>query len=361
MKLGIDCEILKNRNTGVENYTKELIRSVRDLNPILIYDEKYKESFKPYKNYSKYKIPSRLKFPGSRTLYNLISPPKLPDIDIIHLPTVHSPFFSKPKKFKIALTVHDLTPLVRPEWHNVQRNLFFRIFLGHLFRIADHIICVSNTTLYDLIHYFPYTKNKSQVVHSGVSDQFRKQKQDQEILAKYKIFNPYILYVGTLEPRKNLIRTIKAYQRSGIKEKLVIVGPRGWKDNPIIKEIKAMGNKVILTGFVDQSDLPQLYSSAKLFIYPSLYEGFGFPVIEAMKCGTPVITSDISSTKEIAQGAALLVDPYKTDSISRAMKKLISDENLQKELSKKGLDHSKKYNWTDYGNKMEKIYKDLLK
>jgi glycosyltransferase involved in cell wall biosynthesis len=359
MRIGIDCDILKNHNTGVENYTKGLICSIKDHNPILIHEKNITHAL--FKINKEYILPKRLRFPGSRSFYNIVSPPKLPKLDIIHLPTVHSPFLFKPKNLKVIVTVHDITPLIEPKWHNIQRNIFFRLFLGNLLALSDKIISVSLTTKNDLIRFFPKTANKTEVVYSGISEQFKPEKKNLAVLNKYNISKDYILCVGTLEPRKNIIRTIKAYEKSGIKESLVIVGPRGWKDNSILSEIKSHKNKIIFTGFVPQSDLPQFYSSAKAFIYPSLYEGFGFPVIEAMKCATPVITSNISSTKEIGQGAALLVDPYNIDDIAKAMKNLLSNNKLHKELSEKGLKHSQKFNWKDYGQKMEEIYRNLLK
>ena len=176
---------------------------------------------------------------------------------------------------------------------------------------------------------------------------------------------PFILSVGTVQPRKNYERLILALadlRRNGDDIHLVIAGGRGWLDAPIYETVKSANMEafVHLIGFADDEDLPALYSAATCFAYPSLYEGFGLPVLEAMACETPVLTSNVSSMPEAAGEAAILVDPFDTRSISHELGRMINDSQLQESLVSKGIEHVKTFSWQKSAQKLKEIYSKML-
>jgi len=184
-------------------------------------------------------------------------------------------------------------------------------------------------------------------------------------LKRYVIERPYILYVGSLEKRKNLPRLLEAY--AYLREtlpgwKLVIVGGRKWKSDPIYKAVQRLGLEphVIFTGFVAEEDLPALYNGADLFVFPSLYEGFGLPVLEAMACGTPVVTSNTSSLPEVAGEAALLVAPTDVKAIAAAMQRVLSEPDLAAELRRRGLERASQFSWERTARETLAVYERVL-
>jgi glycosyltransferase involved in cell wall biosynthesis len=186
------------------------------------------------------------------------------------------------------------------------------------------------------------------------------------VRARYGIGDgPYILSVGTIQPRKNyerLIRALAALPSAFDDVRLVIVGGRGWLQESIYQTVEALklGERVLFPGFAEDGDLPALYSGARLAAYPSLYEGFGLPILEAMRCGTPVLSSHTSSLREVAGEAALLIDPLSVESIRDGLLQLLSDDGLCARLREAGSKQSKLFAWDDAAEKLEKLYKNLL-
>ena len=351
MNIGIHCDILRNEHTGVEYYTQNLIQHLPS-KPVLIHSEKFHHHlFKQYKTISFFSGP---RFPGSRSVYNLFN--RTPqNIDIIHYPTVSNPYFGNSKS-KIVVTIHDITPLLMPEFHNWKRNVFFRLFLRSWLTKSTKIIVDSHNTKSDLLQRFNIPSSKINVVHLGVGSNFKPIKNHQ-VIQKYHLPEHYILFVGTIEPRKNISRLITAYTQLNPQEKLVIVGRRGWKNEKIIAAIKNNPNIQIVND-VEEQDLPAVYSHARLFVYPSLYEGFGLPVLEAMACGCPVITSNISSLPEVAGNATILVNPYNIIEITTSMNRVLKDKKLQEHLKRQGLKQAKKFSWKKCAKETFKIYQE---
>ena len=185
----------------------------------------------------------------------------------------------------------------------------------------------------------------------------------ESIREKYNLPQKYILYLGTIEPRKNIERIVKAFKKYK-KEvsddlKLVIVGKKGWKYDNIMKLIESMETDIIITGYIDEDDKIPIYKLAQIFVFPSLYEGFGMPILEAMAAGTPVITSNISSMPEVAGEAGILVDPFNEDEIFEAYRKILSDKELRREMIQKGLEQAKKFEWKKSVEILEKIYEKM--
>jgi len=221
----------------------------------------------------------------------------------------------------------------------------------------------------EIINFYKVKSEKIVVIHYGVSENFKpvEVKEKEKILKKYGIKNSFILAVSNLQPRKNLKRLIKAYlhllkNKDNFQFSLVIVGRKLWLYKEIFKEVRGLdlNDKIIFTDYIPEKDLIYLYNLAEVFVYPSLYEGFGFPVLEAMACGCLVITSNLSSLPEICEKAAILVNPYDIKAIANAINEVISNNNLRKFLKNEGLKQSQKFSWEKTAKKTLKVYEEVL-
>jgi glycosyltransferase involved in cell wall biosynthesis len=258
---------------------------------------------------------------------------------------------------KMAPTIyfqHDLIEHHIPNQKPYQL-LFRKIALPLNLRMADKIIGVSQNTLKDIRTVWPVKDEKVRVIYNGVDRSlFREvdRKEAKKILReKHGISNNFLLYTGTLTlPQKNLLRLVDAYHTlrgRGITDKLILVGSSGKDSNLILERIKKLKleEHVVCPGYVPDADLPYFYNAAHIFCFPSIYEGFALPILEAMACGCPVVTSSTSSMPEVAGDAALLVDPYNTEEITEALHRLLIDHELQAEKIKKGFRQVQKFSW----------------
>jgi glycosyltransferase involved in cell wall biosynthesis len=281
----------------------------------------------------------------------------------------HNPAFILPLLnfgYKKIITIHDLGFYVfgskfARNWH----SWHLRFMLPYSIRHADKIIAVSQATKQQIIDIFKVASEKIVVTYEGVSEKFRLIQDKigvEKVLAKYGIKRPYILFVGTMDPRKNLVRLIKAFQeaKKTLSDlKLVIVGSKGELYTPELNKLISAGD-IVLTGYVGEEDLAYLYNGADVFAFPSLYEGFGLPILEAMACGTPVITSQVYSMPEVAGDAALLVDPENIEEIAAAIRRLINDHELRKGLIEKGLARAKQFTWAKTAAETLAIYQEVI-
>ena len=253
-----------------------------------------------------------------------------------------SPYQPIPERrtYKGVITVHDCIPLRYPDFFPKGTYTHFDVYLRRSLNSIDHVIADSHSTKKDVVDFYNVDESKISVIHlAGMSDNLNKiiLKKKDEVINKYGINSPYMLSVCTIEPRKNLIRTLKSFEiirsRRKKKIKLVLVGSLGWGYSELMKLIHENDYKddIILTGYVPEEDLPVLYKNAELFLYPSLFEGFGLPVLEAMGYGTPVVTSNISSLPEVGGGAVEYCDPYDTESITHAIEEVILSNGRQTE------------------------------
>lgn len=253
------------------------------------------------------------------------------------------------------LTVHDLSFFHYPD-HFVPKLVRYlsRVVPRSVAR-ADRVLADSEATRADLISYLGTPPEKVTVLYSGVQPRFRPEAEPGErerLQTRYGIGErPYVLSVGTLQPRKNYPRLIRAFAQLTNRSttdpsiQLLIAGGRGWLYDDIYTEAAKHPGRVRLMGFVDEADLPALYRGAALFVFPSLYEGFGLPVLEAMACGVAVICADGSSLPEVAGEAALLVDPYDEDGLAKAMAQVLEDEELRREMAGRGLEQATRFTW----------------
>ncbi|CAH7046887.1 Glycosyl transferase [Vibrio chagasii] len=251
-------------------------------------------------------------------------------------------------------TVHDLSFLSHPSFHPSTRVSYLTNKMQSSITKSDHIVVDSDFILKELHDFFPDSKDKSSTLYLGVADSFKPYAKDEcdELLRSLKIkHNHFVLSVATLEPRKNLSKLIDAYKLlpSSVRNQypLVLVGDQGWKNIELMNNAKELVERgqIIFTGYVADDDLKHLYASAAAFVYPSLYEGFGLPVIEAMASGAPVITSDIGATAEVAASGALLVNPCDEVAISKAILRLIQCPGDKANLSKCGIERASTFKW----------------
>lgn len=267
---------------------------------------------------------------------------------------------------RTLLTVHDLSYVRVPFSANPSLKHYLDIVVPRSVHAADFVLADSLATKFDLIDLYGVSPEKVEVLLCGVNPRFQYCSFDVTTRTKYKIpLKPYIFSLGTVQPRKNYERLIEATSRirhMGYDIDLVIAGGKGWLDNPIYGAIRThhMESNVHFIGFADEADLPYLYSQASVFAFPSLYEGFGLPVLEAMACGTPVITSRISSLPEVAGDAAVMIDPYSVDELTDALKRVIDDSTLRDTLIAKGLQQASKFTWEKSAYQLLDIYNRLL-
>jgi glycosyltransferase involved in cell wall biosynthesis len=257
---------------------------------------------------------------------------------------------------KKVVTFHDLSFARYPEFFDLRRKFWH--FLNNPKKqaeLAGRIIAVSESTAYDLSDIYGINPDKINIIYSGITEEFFREHVREElwhVRAKYKLPERFILSLSTIEPRKNVFGIVRAFEifkesGSGVDAKLVIAGKPGWLHKDTFNAIKSSkySDDIIYIGFVEDADKPALYKLAELFVYPSIYEGFGFPALEAMASGTPVVTSACSSLPEVVEDAALLVDPFNISDIAWMMEEVTSDKELADSLSKKGILQARKFSW----------------
>ena len=276
-------------------------------------------------------------------------------VDIFHgMDHVGIPLVGRNGKY--VVTVHDVIPLILPETFTPRHRLVVRLALARVRRKADLVIVPSHAVKRDVVRRVGLPENRVVVTHEGCEPRFRpvlSAAARRDVATRYGLPPRYVLAVGTLEPRKNLTTLLEAFarlRRDGEVDadlRLVLAGARGWLDEPIFATVRSLGleDAVRFTGFVDDADLPAVYSGAALFVFPSLHEGFGLPLLEAMACGVPVVTSNISSMPEVAGDAAVLVDPRDEQGLAAAIARLLRDEALRDRLREAGIARARQFSW----------------
>jgi len=270
------------------------------------------------------------------------------------------------RKCPIIITVHDIAYLRLPNLLNTSRKVYKKNILQISIKKAEVIIVDSYATKKDIVEYFGIREGKIRVIHLGVEGRFRPINNVESFRLKNNLPSKMILNVGTLEPRKNVVSLIKAFnelRKKGFKDyKLVIAGNKGWLYEEIFKEVihSDLEREVLFLGVVKDKDLPVLYNCADIFVYPSLYEGFGLPPLEAMACGIPVITSNTSSLPEVIGDAGIMVDPTDINSLCESMYILLKDKELWNRMRNMGLERSKLFSWDKTAEKILKVYDDVF-
>ena len=289
------------------------------------------------------------------------------DSDILHL-TFPTPLGFYRGKAKLVVTVHDLCPLITPKAYPFYVPLIFKINIKQLIKSGASFIVNSKQTKFDLQKYFKVDPSNINVTYLGVDDNFGSTEITRNnVLDKYNIPQSYFLFTGAMNKRKNLDRVIEAFFKFITKVKhnnvkLVLAGRMNWGGSQVEATVKKLGikDKVLLPGYIEDKDLPVVISCALSCIYVSLYEGFGFPALEAMKCGTPVLASNCGSISEVTRDAAYLVNPLDIDEISEGLIELYNNSKLRQSLIKRGIERSKFFSWERTSSETIKAYNYFL-
>jgi glycosyltransferase involved in cell wall biosynthesis len=306
--------------------------------------------------------------PGFRLVWEQTSFPGLIRRDKVNL--LHSLHYTKPLRLQCAsvVTFHDMTFFLYPQLHTRARRLFFPPMMKLSAKQADEIVTVSESTRRDVIRLLGVDPDKVSTTQLGVDASFRvidDLQAKKVIVTKYDLPEEFILYLGTIEPRKNLPLLMRAYRLlvdSGTRLKLILVGKYGWMYQEVFNLVSELNleDMVRFTGYIPQDELPLVYNLASLFVYPTIYEGFGIPVLEAMACGVPVISSDIASLPEIVGEAGILVPAGDLGAYFSAMKLVTDDQDLRGKLIDQGKLRASEFSWERTAQLTQQVYQKVL-
>jgi len=293
--------------------------------------------------------------------WNTVGRPRLPaslsGLDVLHAPSCAGLPPAGPGQ-RLVVTVHDLAFRLFPRLFPASWRNLYRLGLRRAVRRADAIITVSRNTAEDLVQETRVDPARVHVIPLAAWLPASEQPIE-PVLERLRVSGPYVLFVGTLEPRKNLVRLVRAYRRAagtGLPHSLVLAGPMGWGGQSLMRELALAGpGNVILTGRADHRDLDALYRGAAAFLYPSVYEGFGLPVLEAMSRGVPTLTSNVSSLPEVAGDAALLVEPGSVRDIAEGITRVLDPERGEA-LGRAGLERAERFSWAETARLTLQVY-----
>lgn len=339
--------------SGTENYSYQILKHLS----LIDRKNRYIVYLRPNADIGKDKWPENFIFktigwPRLWTQVGLALTTFRDSLDLLFIPAHTLPLIKKPG-LKTVVTVHDLGAEYLPKTHQLKQRLYLGLMTRKQLKSATRLIAVSESTKKDIVSRAQVSPSKISVVYEGFDEELFQPAKDskmKEVLAKFGLCkNNYFLFVGTIQPRKNLERLIRAYAKvtQDPFPPLVLAGSKGWLSDKIYKLPKQLGieDSVKFLGRVEDEELPALYSGAIALLLPSLFEGFGLPLVEAMACGCPVLTSNLSSMPEVVGDAAVLVDPYSELEIAEGIDRLYKDPSLRTKLYNKGFSQVKKFSW----------------
>ncbi|MFN8004690.1 MAG: glycosyltransferase family 1 protein [Acidobacteriota bacterium] len=373
MHIGIDAHAIGAQQGGNETYIRNLIRALAALdadNRYTIYlanaqaAAEWQNGFVvQHPNFSVRLLPPPT--PLVRVPVFLTYELRRRPVDVLHVQYTAPPFCPAP----VVATIHDLAFEHLPETFTRRGSLQLKLTVRRTARRAARIATVSEYSRQDLLRTYRLAPEKVVTTYNGIEPHFTTQTraadEAAQVRQRFGIAREFLLAVGSLQPRKNLERLIRTYARLRREQpdfapQLVIVGRKLWLAESIFAEVSRQpwASDVILTGYVSDDDLPALYRTASAFVYPSLFEGFGLPPLEAMACGTPVITSNISSLPEVAGSAALLIDPLNEQELAAALQRILNDQPLRARLRAEGVRQAAKFTWRDAAEKTLQLYRE---
>lgn len=368
MKLAIDIKSAQGDKTGKGVYCHEIVTSLlkQTSEEVILYgseyDTKVTDEFKKYPH-AKVILFSRGIFWHLKVAYDVLKKYKRGEVDAYFSPSSYivAYLLIVLKKCgiyvpKIYITVHDLVAFISPDSHEKKATVIERFTLKRVVDGADAIFCVSEATMQDVIAVFHVEASKCLITYNAVrAEKFNTVHgaDAKKIQKKYNLPENYILSLGTLIPRKNISVTLQAFAKLPDSYHLVIVGGKGWDVNTHQLVLEAQKNpRVHLLGYVPHDELPALYRCASVFVYPSLYEGFGIPILEAQSMGCPVITSNLSSMPEVGGKGVLLIDPTISEELATAITHVVTDVELRKELVENGSKNISRFSWDTSSEKI---------
>ena len=372
MNIGFDAKRVFQNRSGLGNYSRSTLRLLSrfyaDNTYYLFSGKPDKEIFltsenqiivEPDKGFSSL-------FPDYWRSWGLYHQASKLNLDIFHGLSNELPLSIKKTSAKSVVTIHDLIFLRFPEYYSAVDRQIYSLKFKHACRVADKVIAISTATKDDIVHFFGTEPDKIEVIYQSCDPIFGNKvssEKKSEIKKKYNLPEQYILFLGTIEKRKNALSLIKAFLNENIDFPLVIAG----KPTDYISEINDFlkgnpaGNRIIFRHNIETSDLPSLYQTSMIFAYPSVFEGFGIPILEAMNSGVPVLTSTGSCFAETGGDAALYCDPYNTEQIGSALLKLLNNTDLRQSMIEKGFRHSRKFNEDQVADNLMNLYSNLVR
>ncbi|MFA6963140.1 MAG: glycosyltransferase family 1 protein [Patescibacteria group bacterium] len=365
MIIGVDTRELGERKTGKGWYVYHVLKRMLERdheNTYLLYSNK-EIDFPHFKNAKLVKVESG----GIGWHFKVNSRLGKDGVDLYWAPT--SPIVPAIAKIPTVHTIHDLSNLIFPQTHTWKGILVDKIFTYWAVKRTKKVITISEATQKDILSFYPFAKGKIEITPLGF-DQAFKPMTDSEIapiLAEDKLKPGYILFVGTLEPRKNIETILGAFAKLDPKTQeahpLIICGKKGWLYENIFAKVDQLNlkDKVKFLEHKGLRELPALYNGASVFVFPSLYEGFGLPPLEAMACGKAVIVSNVSSLPEVVGDAGILIEPKDADNLAQNITKILSDNNYRQDLEQRGLRRAKEFSWEKTADQTRDILSNILK
>ena len=374
MKIGIDCRLFSSKFTGIGRYTHELVDYYIELNNnlkkphqiVLFFNNPEYKKYKEVENVTKVLVDAKhYSFAEQTRFLFKLNKEKL---DIVHFPHFNVPvLYRRP----YVVTIHDLTLNFFPgqKMTKFYHRLAYNLTIKNATKKAKKIIAISKNTRNDMVDILDVNPEKIEIIYNGIDEKFKfiqDASKFKKTLKKHKITKQFLLYTGVWRNHKNLPRFLKAFkllkEKKNLNLQLVITG----KEDPHYPEVKKtvknlkLTEDVIFPGLVDDKELVHLYNAAFIFVFPSLYEGFGLPPLESMSCGTPVVASNISSIPEVCgEENAVFFDPYRATDIAEKIYSLYTNTNKQAELVEKGIKHSAKFSWKTTAEKTFKLITDV--
>jgi len=371
LRIAIDAHSVGAKLAGNESYATNLIEAlarVDSVNEYTLYVTTAEARARFSQRWPNFRIQTTLPHtPLIRIPLTLATELRKRPVDVLHVQFTAPPFSPCP----VVVSVHDLSFEHLPQTFNRRSRTQLRLTVRHSVRRAARILTLSEHTRRDMIETYGTSPERITAIPLAAPSYFgrvREERELQRVRHIYGIEGDYILCVSSIQPRKNLPRLVRAYESlrnkrgPGKLPKLVLVGKCAWLYDETLRSIEEgrMKDSVILTGYVPQSDLPALYSGSICFVYPSYFEGFGLPPLEAMKCGAPVIAGNRTSLPEVVGDAGILVDPYDVNAIAAAIERLIDDPDYRQQLRVKGLARSSVFDWNETARRTLDVYEQVV-
>jgi glycosyltransferase involved in cell wall biosynthesis len=372
LRIAIDAHSVGAKLAGNESYATNLIEALAQIdsvNEYTLYVTTAEASERFHQRWPNFKVRKTLPHtPLIRIPLTLTAELRKHPVDVLHVQFTAPPFTPCP----VVVSIHDLSFEHLPQTFNRRSRTQLRLTVRHSARRATRILTLSDHTRRDIIETYGVDSERVTAIPLAAPTHFgpvNNEKELQRVRHIYGIDGDYILSVGSIQPRKNLPRLVRAFaslrnkRRAGTLPKLVLVGKCAWLYDETLRALQETGmeDSVILTGYVPQSDLPALYSGAVCFVYPSYFEGFGLPPLEAMKCGAPTIVGNNTSLPEVVGDAGILIDPFDISAIAAAIERLIDDSDFRHQLAVKGLARARMFDWHETARQTLDIYKQVVR